>query len=290
MSILITESPAKAKKIQSFFSNEKEYCVKSSYGHIRDLYKKKTNEYGIPINFGIDVDNNFKAKYIILNDKKELVKQLKNYSKNKEVILASDDDREGEAIAWHLAKVLNVNIKKTKRIIFREISKKAILKSLENPTVIDINQVNSQQARRIIDRLIGFLLSPCLWKNIDTDILGLSAGRVQSALLNLLEEKETDINNYEPDIYLDIFGNFDKLEKSEFFINPLCGEEDFEDYFIERLFNKFNNDRLFKVDKSSMKKNKVYPEKPFITSSLQQIAQKKYGFTIKKQGCHGCSF
>ena len=117
MSILITESPAKAKKIQSFFSDNEKYYVKSSCGHIRDLYKEKTNEYGNPINFGIDVDNNFKAKYITLNDKKEVVKQLKQYSKNREVILAADEDREGEAIAWHLAKVLNVNVKKTKRII-----------------------------------------------------------------------------------------------------------------------------------------------------------------------------
>uniref|UniRef100_A0A6C0F4G1 DNA topoisomerase n=1 Tax=viral metagenome TaxID=1070528 RepID=A0A6C0F4G1_9ZZZZ len=281
MSILITESPAKAKKIQGFFPNNRDYCVKSSCGHIRDLYKKKTTEYGIPINFGIDVENDFKAKYIILSDKKEVVKQLKQYSKDREVILAADDDREGEAIAWHVAKVLNVNVKKTKRIVFREISKKAILKSLETPTVIDINQVNSQQARRIIDRLIGFLISPCLWKNIDSNVMGLSAGRVQSALLNLLEERENQINNYETEIQLDIFGQFDKLEKSEFFIDPSCEEDDFDDEFIDNLFKKFNKNRTFKVESSSIKKNKVYPDKPFITSSLQQTAQ-KHGFTIKK--------
>lgn len=281
MQLLITESPAKAKKIQGFFKGNKDVIVKSSCGHIRDLFKKKTNEYGIPINFGIDVDNNFKPKYVILNDKKEVVKQLKQFSKDREVILAADDDREGEAIAWHLAKVLNVNVKKTKRIVFREISKKAIIKSLENPTVIDINQVNSQQARRIIDRLIGFLISPCLWKNIESDVMGLSAGRVQSALLNLLEEREKEINNYEPEIHLDIFGGFDNLEKSEFFIDTECEETDYDDDFIDSLFNKFHKDRSFTVEKTSIKKNKIYPEKPFITSSLQQTSQ-KHGFTIKK--------
>ena len=281
MSIIITESPAKAKKIQGFLSDKENIYVKSSCGHIRELYKKKTKEYGIPIHFGIDVSNNFKAKYIILNDKRDVVNQLKKYSKDREVILAADDDREGEAIAWHLAVVLGLNVKTTKRILFREISKKAILRSLDKPTTIDINQVNSQQARRIIDRLIGFSLSPCLWKNIDSDTMGLSAGRVQSALLNLLEERELKINNHKSEIHLNIYGNFDGLDKSEFYIEPLCKESNFDDDFIETLFKLFHKDRSFAVKHSSIKKTKVYPDKPFITSSLQQTAQKRYGFTIK---------
>ena len=155
MYLLITESPAKAKKIQGFLSDQ--YKVKSSCGHIIDLEKKKLS---------IDVDNDFKPTYKIMNDKKDIVKMLKDNAKDCKVIFAADDDREGEAIAWHTANVLKTDINHNNRIIFREISKKAILKSLENPIQININEVNAQQARRIIDRLIGFKLSPCLWKHI----------------------------------------------------------------------------------------------------------------------------
>ena len=276
MYFLITESPAKAKKIQSFLSNQ--YTVKSSCGHICDLEKKKTKRYGNPADFGIDVDNDFKPTYKIMSDKKEIVKMLKENSKGKEIIFAADDDREGEAIAWHTAHVLKTNINKNNRIIFREISKKAILDSIQSPIQINMDEVNAQQARRIIDRLIGFKLSPCLWKHIQSQESGLSAGRVQSALLNLLEERENFINNYEPDIELSIKGIFENLKDTEFIFNK---DYDIDNNFIKNLFTIFSKDRLFHVFNTSKKKDKSYPKKPFITSSLQQSAQNELGFPVK---------
>ena len=267
MYLLITESPAKAKKIQGFLSNQ--YKVKSSCGHIVDLEKKKLS---------IDVDNDFKPTYKVTHDKKDVVKMLKENAKGCEVIFAADDDREGEAIAWHTANVLKTDITKNNRIIFREISKKAILKSLEKPIKINMDEVNAQQARRIIDRLIGFKLSPCLWKHIKSSESGLSAGRVQSALLNLLEERENYINDYEPDYTLDINGVFSDLEETEFIFTK---DVDIDDDFIKDLFQKFSKDRMFTVYDSSLKKEKSYPKKPFITSTLQQSAQNELGFPVK---------
>tara|TARA_B110000971_G_scaffold84234_2_gene86456 strand:+ start:2025 stop:4103 length:2079 start_codon:yes stop_codon:yes gene_type:complete len=267
MYLLITESPAKAKKIQGFLSNQ--YKVKSSCGHIVDLEKKKLS---------IDVDNDFKPTYKVTHDKKDVVKMLKENAKGCHVIFAADDDREGEAIAWHTANVLKTDITKNNRIIFREISKKAILKALEKPIKINMDEVNAQQARRIIDRLIGFKLSPCLWKHIKTSESGLSAGRVQSALLNLLEERENYINDFEPDYTLDINGSFDDLEETEFIFTE---DVDIDDDFIKDLFQKFSKDRMFTVYDSSLKKEKSYPKKPFITSTLQQSAQNELGFPVK---------
>ena len=158
---------------------------------------------------------------------------LKENANGKEVIFAADDDREGEAIAWHTANVLNTDIGKKNRIIFREISKKAIVKSLKTPQSINMNEVNAQQARRIIDRLIGFKLSPCLWKHINTSESGLSAGRVQSALLNLLHEREKMIDTYEPDLILDIKGCFNDLKDTEFVFTD---DPDIDDDFLKTLF------------------------------------------------------
>ena len=276
MYLLITESPAKAKKIQGFLSNQ--YNVKSSCGHIRDLEKKKTKRYGNPADFGIDVTNNFKPTYKIMSDKKEVVKMLKDNAKNNTVIFAADDDREGEAIAWHTANVLKTDINQKNRIIFREISKKANLKAIENPIQINMNEVNAQQARRIIDRLIGFKLSPCLCKHIQCHESGLSAGRVQSALLNLLQERESMINNYEPDIELSIKGSFHKLKDTEFIF---AKEYDIDNDFIKNIFKLFSKDRRFNVFNTSKKKDKSYPKKPFITSSLQLAAQNELGFPVK---------
>ena len=267
MKLLITESPAKAKKIQGFLS--KDYRVKSSCGHIVDLEKKKLS---------IDVDNNFKPTYKVTSDKKDVVKMLKENAKGCEVIFAADDDREGEAIAWHTANVLKTDITKNNRIIFREISKKAILKSLEKPIKINMDEVNAQQARRIIDRLIGFKLSPCLWKHIKSSESGLSAGRVQSALLNLLEERENYINDFEPEYNLDINGVFNGLEDTEFIFTD---DVDIDDDFIKGLFKNISKDRSFNVYDSSLKKEKTYPKKPFITSTLQQSAQNELGFPVK---------
>ena len=276
MYLLITESPAKAKKIQGFLSNQ--YNVKSSCGHIRDLEKKKTKRYGNPADFGINVEDNFKPTYKIMSDKKDVVKMLKDHSKNSKIIFAADDDREGEAIAWHTATVLKAPINTKNRIVFREISKKAILKAIESPIQINMDEVNAQQARRIIDRLIGFKLSPCLWKHIKSQESGLSAGRVQSALLNLLQEREEYINQFEPDIELSIKGSFNDLKDTEFIFSD---EYDIDDDFIKSLFTLFSKDRNFKVSDTSKKKDKSYPKKPFITSSLQQSAQNELGFPVK---------
>ena len=234
--LLITESPAKAKKIQTFLSND--YTVKSSCGHIRDLEKKQKVRYGNPLDFGIDVENDFKPTYKIMTDKKDIVKMLKQNAEGKKVIFAADDDREGEAIAWHTAHILKQSVKDKNRIVFREISKKAILNSLKKPKQINMNEVNAQQARRIIDRLIGFKLSPCLWKHIDTHVKGLSAGRVQSSLLNMILEKEEEIKKYEGDIILEIKGDFEDIESpSEFnFIDDF----DIDDDFIKDLFKKLS--------------------------------------------------
>ena len=267
MYLLITESPAKAKKIQGFLS--KQYTVKSSCGHITDLEKKKLS---------IDINNNFKPTYKVTSDKKDVVKMLKESAKGKSVIFAADDDREGEAIAWHTANVLNVNSKDQNRIIFREISKKAILDALNRPIQINMNEVNAQQARRIIDRLIGFKLSPCLWKHIHTSESGLSAGRVQSALLNLLEEREKMIESYEPDLILDIKGKFKNLKDAEYIF---IKDSEIDDNFMKELFKEFKKQRNFQVTKSTKKKDKTYPKKPFITSTLQQAAQNELGFPVK---------
>ena len=183
--LVIVESPAKAKTIEKYLGSE--FKVSSSYGHISDLPKKE---------IGIDFDNNFKPKYIISSDKKDIVKQLKKQALSAETVwLASDEDREGEAIAWHLFESLKLDKSKTKRIVFREITKKAILNAIENPREINYNLVNAQQARRIIDRLVGFEISPILWRKVKG---GLSAGRVQSVAVRLLVDKENEINNFIP--------------------------------------------------------------------------------------------
>ena len=278
MYLLITESPAKAKKLQGFLSDD--YLVRSSCGHIRDLEKKKTKTYGDPKGFGIDVDNDFKPKYVNMKDKVDIIKMLKNASTNREIIFAADDDREGESIAWHTAKVLKSKLSENNRIVFREISKKAIVESLKNMKKIDINYVNSQQARRIIDRLIGFKLSPCLWKHIVSNESGLSAGRVQSALLNLLEERNTYISDYETETEITIIGEFDDLDKCDFILTD--DESDYNNDYIRNLLSKMNQNRVFKVCSQSSKNEKVYSEKPFITSTLQQTAYKRLGFNIEK--------
>jgi DNA topoisomerase-1 len=265
--LLITESPAKAKKIQGFLSNE--YTVKSSCGHITDLEKKKLS---------IDVDDNFRPTYKVTSDKKDVVKMLKENAKEKNVIFAADDDREGEAIAWHTALVLKTNLGKKNRIVFREISKKAIVEALKKPQKINMDEVNAQQARRLIDRLIGFKLSPCLWKHINTPETGLSAGRVQSALLNLLVDHEKMIDEYEPELLLDIKGSFTELKDTEFVFTD---EIDPDDDFLKMLFKLFKKNRGFKVYDSTKKKDKTYPKKPFITSTLQQSAQNELGYPVK---------
>src|SRR6187399_1077622 len=185
--LLIVESPAKAKTIEGILG--KDFEVKSCYGHIRDLEKN---------DMGIDINNNFKPKYIVPADKDRVVKELKSIAKkSEEVWLASDEDREGESISWHLAEVLNLDPKTTKRIVFHEITKPAIQKAVQNPRIINMDLVNAQQARRVVDRLVGFELSPVLWRKIGQQG-GLSAGRVQSVAVKLIVEKEREINQFTP--------------------------------------------------------------------------------------------
>ena len=272
MFLVITESPAKAKKIEGFLNDN--YIVRSSCGHIRDLEKKKTKIYGDPKSFGIDIENNFKPKYVNIPGKKDIIQSLKKSAVDKEIIFAADDDREGEAIAWHTSVILKSNINNTNRIIFREISKEAILYSLKHPRKINMNEVNSQQARRIIDRLIGFKLSPCLWKNIQTTIKGLSAGRVQSALLNLVNERDQYIKKYKLDMITTIDGTLQECDK-------LCIYTELNYIETTSLFEKIKNNKTLNVIEINKESKKMYPDKPFITSSLQQSAQRNFGFTIK---------
>ena len=181
--LVIVESPAKAKTIEKFLGAD--YQVESSYGHIADLPSKE---------IGVDVENGFKPKYEVSADKKALVAKLKALAKKADMVwLASDEDREGEAISWHLSEELQLDKKKTKRIVFHEITKTAILKAIENPREIDYNLVNAQQARRVLDRLVGYELSPVLWRKIKG---GLSAGRVQSVSVRLIVEREREIINF----------------------------------------------------------------------------------------------
>ncbi|MDE7442934.1 MAG: DNA topoisomerase I, partial [Muribaculaceae bacterium] len=193
--LVIVESPAKAKTIEKFLGND--YKVMSSYGHIRDLRKK---------NFSIEVDRNFDPIYEIPDDKKELVQSLKAAAKEAQTVwLASDEDREGEAIAWHLYEVLELKPENTKRIVFHEITKDAILNAIANPRDIDLNRVDAQQARRVLDRIVGFELSPVLWKKIKP---ALSAGRVQSVAVRLIVERENEIKNFRIEEYFRINGVF----------------------------------------------------------------------------------
>jgi DNA topoisomerase-1 len=272
MKLIITESPAKAKKIQGFLS--KEYIVKSSIGHIRGLDTKWANSE-------ININRDFEPQFVVLKDKRDVIQSLKSSSKNNEVILAADDDREGEAIAWHCGIVLNVDFNKFNRIKYREISKKAIVNALENPIKVNLNEVNAQKARSVIDLLIGYKLSPCLWKHIDTNVKGLSAGRVQSALLNLLYEHDKKIKDFESEYYYEILGDFVGLENSEYIFKKNFNDDVDED-FIKKLFKLFSIDRKFIVNKNTIKQEKNYPDKPLITSTLQQTAQNTYGFNVSK--------
>ena len=198
--LVIVESPAKAKTIEKFLG--KDFFVTSSMGHIRDLEKK---------DFGIDIQNNFTPKYEITSDKKKLVTDLKKLAKEASTIwLASDEDREGEAISWHLMETLNLDPKKTKRIVFHEITKEAILHAIQNPRPIDLNLVNAQQARRVLDRIVGFEVSPVLWKKVKPS---LSAGRVQSVAVRLIVEREREIMNFTTTSAFKVTANFLVPEK-----------------------------------------------------------------------------
>jgi len=270
MITVIVESPTKAKTISKFLG--KGYVVSSSYGHIRDLPKSK---------LGIDIEKDFQPKYIVpLKAKKHLSELKKILKDSKDIILATDEDREGEAIAWHLAELLK--IKDPKRIVFHEITKPAIEKALKNPRGIDINLVNAQQARRILDRLVGYKLSPLLWKKI---VRGLSAGRVQSIAVRFIADREKEIKAFKPEEYWTIEA---ELQKKENFVAILIKENDKpipklgiknEKQAKDIVSNLKNIDfEVRKIEKKEVKKN---PLPPFTTSSLQQEAWQKFHWPAK---------
>ncbi len=261
--LVIVESPAKAKTIEKYLG--KDYIVKSCNGHVRDLAKK---------DLGIEVKKNFTPVYEISKDKKQLVADLKKLSDKASIVwLATDEDREGEAISWHLVETLKIDIKKTKRIVFHEITKNAILKAIETPRELDINLVNAQQARRILDRLVGFELSPLLWKKVRP---ALSAGRVQSVAVRILVEREKEINSFTSKEYYKVVAEFEhkkSIIKAELSSRFEKKEEALK--FLEQC-KKAN----FKVENIEVKPIKRSPAPPFTTSTLQQEASRKLGYSV----------
>ena len=264
--LVIVESPAKAKTIEKFLG--KDFQVESSFGHIADLPSKE---------LGVDVEGDFSPKYIVSSDKAAVVKKLKTLAKKAEMVwLASDEDREGEAIAWHLAEQLKLKEENTKRIVFNSITKDAILKAIENPRTINYNLVDAQQARRVLDRIVGYELSPVLWRKVKA---GLSAGRVQSVSVRLIVEREREIENFTPvasyridaeftneegkKFKAKVAKNFKSKEEAESFLNSCLGAD-------------------FKVADLQKKPAKKSPAAPFTTSTLQQEASRKLGFPVAK--------
>ncbi|MGE5342137.1 MAG: type I DNA topoisomerase [Candidatus Omnitrophota bacterium] len=268
--LVIVESPAKAKTIEKFLG--KDFIVKSSMGHIRDLVKK---------NFGIDKENNYQPQYEISADKKKIVTELKKYAQEAEIVwLASDEDREGEAISWHLAEVLKLKPERTRRIAFHEITKDAIMYAIANPRSIDQNLVDSQQARRILDRLVGFELSPILWRKVKPS---LSAGRVQSVAVRLLVEREREIQNFKPTSTFRVTAIFtvtDKKGKTAQLKAELNRKLKSAKHALEFLNNC--QDAAFTVTDIVTKPSKKSPAPPFTTSTLQQEASRKLGFSVSQ--------
>ena len=264
--LVIVESPAKAKTIEKFLG--KDFKVQSSFGHIADLPSKE---------LGVDVDGDFTPKYIVSSDKKKLVADLKKEAKKAEMVwLASDEDREGEAIAWHLAEELDLKKENTKRIVFHEITKTAILKAIENPRQIDYNLVNAQQARRILDRLVGYELSPVLWRKVKG---GLSAGRVQSVAVRLIVEREREIEAFNPVASYRIDAEFVTAQGNSFKAKL---PKNFQTQAAARAFLEKNIDASYSVADLIKKPAKKSPAAPFITSTLQQEAARKLYFSVGK--------
>ncbi|MCH1623795.1 type I DNA topoisomerase [Fredinandcohnia quinoae] len=269
--LVIVESPAKAKTIEKYLG--KKYKVKASMGHVRDLPRSQT---------GVDVDNQFEPKYITIRGKGPVLKDLKTAAKKaKKVYLAADPDREGEAIAWHLAHSLNLDVTSDCRVVFNEITKDAIKESFKHPRAINMDLVDAQQARRILDRLVGYNISPLLWKKVKK---GLSAGRVQSVAVRLIIERENEIQDFQPEEYWTIKGDFlkgnNQFEAQFYGINgkkiDLNNESDVKENLRKLEGNTFS---VHSVTKKERKRN---PAPPFITSSLQQEAARKLNFRAKK--------
>lgn len=264
--LVIVESPAKAKTIQKYLGDD--FTVESSFGHIVDLPKK---------GMGIDIENNFQPIYEVSPDKKEVVKKLKDLSKKAEVVwLASDEDREGEAISWHLYNVLELKKKETHRIVFNEITKKAIQNAVDNPRKIDVNLVDAQQARRVLDRLVGFEVSPILWKKIKP---GLSAGRVQSVAVRLIVEREKEIRAFQPVSSFKFSAQFGTEENKTF---KAILTKEFKTYEEAKAFIASCTDAKFSVKDLQKKPAKRSPSAPFTTSTLQQEASLKLGYPVAR--------
>lgn len=267
--LVIVESPAKAKTIEKFLGPG--YEVKSSFGHVRDLTKK---------GLGVDVERGYLPEYEIPGDKQKVIKDLKKAAKDAELVwLASDEDREGEAISWHLSEALKLKKDKTRRIVFHEITRSAIEKAVNNPRSINMDLVNAQQARRVLDRLVGFELSPLLWKKVKP---ALSAGRVQSVAVRLIVEREKEVKDFVPKSSFRVTGNFFSLSQE----NPTVFKAEYQTRFSNadetKKFLTDIKDKDFSVVAIEKKPAKRSPAPPFTTSTLQQEASRKLGFSVAK--------
>ena len=263
--LVIVESPAKAKTIEGYLG--KDFIVKSSYGHVRDLPKNDV---------AIDVEGGFNPVYTVSPDKEDVIRELKKLaSKAEDVWLATDEDREGEAISWHLAEALQLDVKETKRIVFHEITKKAIQDAIAKPRRIDLDLVNAQQARRVLDRLVGFELSPVLWKKVKA---GLSAGRVQSVAVRIIVEREREIEKFMASFFYNVRGNFDlgsAVLKAD--LNRKLKDSEEANAFLNKA-----NGADYTISNIETKPAKRTPAAPFTTSTLQQEASRKLGFSVSR--------
>lgn len=276
MSLLIVESPVKARKIQKFLNNT-DIQVLSSFGHINNLDTKQLDAM---------ISNNFNPIYLNSKDKSKVIKELKQAGKGKDIILAADDDREGDAIAWHCGNLFKTDYSKNNRITFNEVSKKAIEKALQSKHKLNMNSVNSQRCRQLLDLMIGFKLSPLLWKHIQTSQKGLSAGRVQSTLLRMLKDHEDTIKNYEPESTYDFTGKLHDVNDKERLIEATFEILDtyydsIDSFNCNEVLTLMRDNRRFHVIERKEKQEKRSPPQPFITSTLQQTAQNELGFSIK---------
>lgn len=264
MDLVIVESPAKAKTIEGFLG--KDFVVKSSYGHVRDLPSK---------GLSIDIENGFQPQYEVLKDKKPVIKELKDLASKAETVwLATDEDREGEAISWHLYEVLGLTDENTKRIVFNEITKSAVQRAIENPRTLDKNLVDAQQARRVLDRIVGFEISPVLWKKVKSS---LSAGRVQSVAVRLIDEREQEIRAFKPDTFFRLNGEF--LVQGGAVLKARLKKDVDNEEELKTILEPLQS-ASYQVGSITKKPGKRNPAPPFTTSTLQQEAGRKLGFSV----------
>ncbi len=271
--LIIVESPAKANTIKKFLGNKTK--VLASMGHIRDLPKSK---------MGIDIENNFEPEYINIRGKATLIKSLKTEAKKaKQVYLATDPDREGEAIAWHLAHLLEIPEEENSRVTFNEITKETVQNSIKKPRKLDKNLIDAQQARRVLDRIVGYKMSPVLWKKVKR---GLSAGRVQSVAVRLIVEREEEIERFIPEEYWNIYATLNKLNTNKSFVAKFYGkngkkQELHKQEEVDEILNKIAG-KEYIIEEIKRGEKKRTPAPPFTTSTMQQEASRKLGFTLKK--------